>query len=472
MLAGQRPAKSHHHVGGLFDEASIPGDPFHRLQIEVDARVDAPLAEVPVEGALETVLSEQLPEGSQVVTQPLRRNGRVFPSFPVLRLARNERGGPECRLPHRPRVGGLDRIAEQPHRRSARRRSERVHQSPGLILGFVQCVGPELDIQPRPALGQKRQPLGIQALPSRVLDEKLVDALEANRFERDHLGDGVAGLVDILIPEQQQDPGGRARHQPESGLEHRHAGALRADQRTGDMEAAFREKVVEVVPGNAPRDRRKARADQVRVAIAQPHQAAVDLAPGPAFPNDLIEIGGTGRTDAEPKPAVGEDVQFIDVVVGLPRHHRVDAARVVADHAPDRAPAVRRRVRRKRQVMALGFVSKPIEHDAGLDARLSAPGVDCEDGVVVPRGVNDHGHVTPLARQAGARSPRQNRHVGPPALLDRRDDVVGVARHDDPDRNLAVVGGIGGVERARARVESHVAAEAGPEGGFQRVTRV
>ena len=41
----------------------------------------------------------------------------------------------------------------------------------------------------------------------------------------------------------------------------------------------------------------------------------------------------------------------------------------------------------------------------------------------------------------------------------RRDDVVGVARDDEADRNLAVVGGVGGVERAAAGVEADLAAD-------------
>jgi hypothetical protein len=50
---------------------------------------------------------------------------------------------------------------------------------------------------------------------------------------------------------------------------------------------------------------------------------------------------------------------------------------------------------------------------------------------------------------------------------DRGQDIVGVARDDDTDRNLAVVGGIGRVKGAAAGIESHLASNLAAQGGLK-----
>ena len=55
-------------------------------------------------------------------------------------------------------------------------------------------------------------------------------------------------------------------HEPQPGLQHGDAGALGADQRAGDVEAVLGQQLVEIVAGDAARNFRIARADQVGVA--------------------------------------------------------------------------------------------------------------------------------------------------------------------------------------------------------------
>ena len=74
-----------------------------------------------------------------------------------------------------------------------------------------------------------------------------------------------------------------------------------------------------------------------------------------------------------PRAVVQHDVERVDVVDGLAAHQRVHAARVVADHAAERAAAVRRRIGRERQVVHFGGVAHAIEHDARLHARDLSP---------------------------------------------------------------------------------------------------
>ena len=63
-----------------------------------------------------------------------------------------------------------------------------------------------------------------------------------------------------------------------------------------------------------------------------------------------------------------------------------------------------------------------------------------------------------------------------PARRHGRDHVVGVARHDEADRHLAVVRAVGGVERAAAAVEADFAANLALQlpfevGGLRRTSR-
>ena len=51
---------------------------------------------------------------------------------------------------------------------------------------------------------------------------------------------------------------------------------------------------------------------------------------------------------------------------------------------------------------------------------------------------------------------------------DGGDDVVGIVGTDDADRDLAIIRRVGGVERARAVVEAHLAAELAAQFGGER----
>ena len=47
-------------------------------------------------------------------------------------------------------------------------------------------------------------------------------------------------------------------------------------------------------------------------------------------------------------------------------------------------------------------------------------------------------------------------------------NVLFVARHDDANRDLAIIGAVGGIESAAARVEANLAAKVAAESGFKR----
>ena len=175
--------------------------------------------------------------------------------------------------------------------------------------------------------------------------------------------------------------------------------------------------------------------------------------------NDAIDRTVIGRTDRHPLAIVSQDVQLDHIVDGLAAHHRMDAARVVADHAAQRVVAVRRWIGRERQVMPLGGVAQRIEHDARLDARFLALCIERHDAVQVLRHIDDDGGVAALAAQARSAAARKQRRAVLAARGHRRDHGIDRSRDDDADRRLPIVRCVGRVERTAARVEAHFAVD-------------
>ena len=88
---------------------------------------------------------------------------------------------------------------------------------------------------------------------------------------------------------------------------------------------------------------------------------------------------------------------------------------------------------------ASAAAAQRVEHDAGLHAREPALRIELEDPVHVLREIEHDRDVAALAGEARAGAARQHRRAELAADRDGRRDVVGVAGHDEADRNLAVV---------------------------------
>ena len=133
------------------------------------------------------------------------------------------------------------------------------------------------------------------------------------------------------------------------------------------------------------------------------------------------------------------------------------AAGVVADHSADGAAVVGGRVGRKGQLDGFRLVAQRVEHHARLHAGESSLRVELEDPIHVLGEIEHHGDIAALAGQAGACSARQNRGAVFAAGRHGSHHVVGIARHDQADGNLAVVRSVGGVHRAAATIETDFA---------------
>ena len=96
VFAGERAAIADDEIGGLLDELAELGDAFFRLQVEVEARVHAAIAEVAVERAFVAELGHHLAQVAEIAAEFFGRDRGVFPSFPVQRLAGHVRSGAEA----------------------------------------------------------------------------------------------------------------------------------------------------------------------------------------------------------------------------------------------------------------------------------------------------------------------------------------------------------------------------------------
>ena len=86
-------------------------------------------------------------------------------------------------------------------------------------------------------------------------------------FERQR--NGVGGQKCIAEPQHRKHAERRARGQVELGGDDVDAGSFRANQRARDVEIVLRQKLVEVVAGDAPRNARELFANQTRITMSR-----------------------------------------------------------------------------------------------------------------------------------------------------------------------------------------------------------
>src|SRR5216117_2477747 len=182
---------------------------------------------------------------------------------------------------------------------------------------------------------------------------------------RRHLGDTISALIDIRVSDDQQNPCRRTLDQAACSLKHGNARAFGTDQRAGHVEAVFRKKKIQVVSRNPARNLRIALSNQIAVLIPQRFQSGVNPASPAAFPNDCVQFLIAGLTYFHSQAIVCQDLQFLDVVIRLPRHDRVHATRVVTNHSAQSATVMRSGIRSEGQVVLLSGVAQMVENYTG-----------------------------------------------------------------------------------------------------------
>ena len=109
VFTGERAAVGEGDVGGAVDELAEFEDAGRSLEVEVEAHVDAALAEVAVHGAGVVVLVHERADGAEVAAELSGVDGGVFPALPAGADAGDEGGGAEAGLADVPDALGLVR---------------------------------------------------------------------------------------------------------------------------------------------------------------------------------------------------------------------------------------------------------------------------------------------------------------------------------------------------------------------------
>ncbi len=147
----------------------------------------------------------------------------------------------------------------------------------------------------------------------------------------------------------------------------------------------------------------------------------------------------------------------------------MDAAGIVADHAADGAAVVSGGIGGEGEVMFFGSVAEMVEDDSGLHAGDAAGGIDLEDFRHVLGKIQNDGDVAALSGERGAAAAAEQGRAEFAARGDCGENVILVARENDADRDLAVVGRVGRVEGATAGIETDFSTHPGAEGFGENV---
>ena len=117
----------------------------------------------------------------------------------------------------------------------------------------------------------------------------------------------------------------------------------------------------------------------------------------------------------------------------------MSTARIISDHATDRASIVSRRIGRESQLVDLRLVSQSIQHNSRLNPRSFLVSIDLEDPVHVLREIEHDRDIAALSGQTRPGTASQDRSTVLPAHSYRCNDVIDVTWDYQSDGNLTVV---------------------------------
>ena len=434
-------------ASGVTHEPPEGAQPLLGLEVEADAHVDAPLAEVPEGDAAQLVERQEVVEFAQVVGEILGRDGGILPVGPGLAAVGQPGDDARRRLPDPPQRAHLVRIRHHPlidavpdprraRRRLLGRRPRDLAEQPPASVGAGQVgVGAQrVDEVAAHALHRRDPRVSAQLRTRRGGVEDRVEGQHGQGLRRGELDQADRGL----------------RDDPQRAL------------RPRDRPHRVGRQVVQPVPGGLPGEMAQLIVDERAVLLRQPPERGVDhrvVAP--------VLVEGD-------QAAVGKHHRHGDEVVGGGAvRDGMRAARVVRDHPADRRAGVRRRIRAEGQpVLRDGrpqvIADHPRFHRGGAAFR-----VDRQDAVEMAGGVDDEPLTDGVARHR--RSPAAG-HDGPPhraGVVDGNADVVGARWLGDRRRDAPEDGGVGTVRGAGHHVgaEAHGSIVPGPVGAVGCETR-
>jgi hypothetical protein len=129
------------------------------------------------------------------------------------------------------------------------------------------------------------------------------------------------------------------------------------------------------------------------------------------------------------------------------------AAGVVADHTAERAAIMSGGIGRESEMVFFGSGAEMVEHNPWFHASDAADGIDFQNPRHVLGKIEDHCDVAALASEGCPSTAAEQWRAEIAAEGDRGENIVGIAGNYNANRNLAIVGAVGGVESASAAVE-------------------
>src|SRR5579872_5452993 len=106
-----------------------------------------------------------------------------------------------------------------------------------------------------------------------------------------------------------------------------------------------------------------------------------------------------------------------------------------------------------------GGIAQIVEDHTRLYSCNPMRRIDFHDVGHVLTKIEHHGNVTTLSGERSSSAAAENGCAEFTGERDGRDDVINIARNNDSDRNLTIVGAIGGVKRAAAVIKAHFRSE-------------
>ena len=278
-------------------------------------------------------------------------------------------------------------------------------------------------------------------------------------------------LEKIVELHREHGLGSRQRHEVQACLEHDAERALGSDEELRQVERLARQERIEVVAADATQDLRKPAFDlvgvlgrQVSHRLTASRQQSVRLTTRRPARRSVHRRGverSCRPTAAPPARARGRS-----------------SCRRSTDRAPLELLAIMPPTVARLAVEMSGAKRNPCGCSAAFSSSSTMPGSTraqrslgshLEQAIEVLGRVDDQAAADRLAGLRRAAAAHRERAAKSRAELDDRDEVVLRPRNDDPDRLELIDAGVGGVERARDRVEADFAGHARFEGAPERV---
>ncbi len=244
VFSGEGAAVGEGDVGGAVDELAEIEDAGGGFEVEVEAHVDAALAEVAVHCGGVVVLVDEGVDGAEVAAELRGVDGGVFPALPAgggfSVRAGDEGGGAEAGLADVPDalglVGGVDAGGGV-----SGKRFHGGHEGAGFGVGFGLSGGAELYDEEAVAGREEFEVFDGFLLAAERVEQIAVDAFETDGFVLEDLGDVVGGEEDVGEANSYEGAALGAFDELERSAEDDGAGAFAADEGSGEVEIVFGE---------------------------------------------------------------------------------------------------------------------------------------------------------------------------------------------------------------------------------------